>query len=202
MHRRQLLRYWATVCLSAPLAVVSGSTSAAPVKTMPSWDKIEQIARDYFQSLPNRQPTDIVSKTQVKPLLAELERSGWKAADSSAILKRVPGDDDFLVKQFRTAAGQEFMRQIARYPDGYDRVDHLSRLPQGEAKVRELIRGPGGYKMIEYMATAPGGKELGKMLSVDQGGRGFNSATGKLYTPAAVIEALKASYAKTSTTGR
>lgn len=202
LNRRQLLSLCAGTCLVLPSAFASRDASAATARSKPTWEKVEQIARTYFESLPDRRPEDILSQGQVKPLLIDLERAGWKITDAAEILKRVPADDDFLVKQFRTPAGTEFMRQIARYPEGYDRCDHLSRLPQGEAKVKELIRGPGGYKMIEYMATASGGKELGKMLSVDRGGRGFNSPTGKLYTQSAVMEALKASYARSAQAGR
>jgi len=202
MRRRRLLQYWATTCLIAPLGLAAPCLAASPAKPLPSWEKVDQVARNYFEALSDRKPDDILSQDQVKPLLAQLERLGWKVPGAAGLLKRVPSEGDFIVKQFRTPAGTQFMRQIARYPDGYDRVDHLSRLPQGEAKVRELIRGPGGYKLIEYMTTAPGGVALGKMLSVDQGGRGFNSATGKLYTPSAVIEALKSSYTQTVTPSR
>jgi hypothetical protein len=100
-------------------------------------------------------------------------------------------DGDWLAKQLRSKKGKLFMRNVAKHPDGFDRIDRLRRMPGGEKQLAELIQSPEGFKMVEYMTTTPGGKNLGKQLAKGKNGANFNEPTGRLYTEKQLIERLK-----------
>lgn len=136
-------------------------------------------------------------RDKIEPLLAQLRRTILPLPDAKQILQKVPAKDEFLAEQFRTPGGRKFMRQIARYDDGYDRLDRLSRLPHGKQTIIDLIRGPDGYKMLEYMTTTPGGLALGDQLSNAPKGKNFNEATGRIYTAEMLLKRLEQSRAAT-----
>src|SRR4029079_4973518 len=123
-----------------------------------------------------------------------LKLLGWVVRDRAEIMKLVPGESEFIVRELRSAEGRTFMRQSGKYPLAYDRIDRLSRMIMGEKNVRALIRGPDGYKMIQYMTSTPYGRNMGQMLSQDPRGADFNSPTGRLYTADALLGRLQQSY--------
>ncbi len=155
--------------------------------------EVEPMVKKHFAGLPDYQPGDIISRSNVEPLFAQLADRGWNVADRKAVLAAVPADDNFLVTSFRTKSGRKFMRDVAKYPEAYDRLDRLARLPYGKLAIRRLIRGPDGYRMIEYMTTTRGGIELGKQLSNAPQGKNFNRPTGRLYTAELLLKRLKKS---------
>ena len=159
-----------------------------------SFTEIKRAVLRHFDKTPDYRSGDIISRSDVESLFGRLERLGWTAADRKEILKAVPADNNFLVKQLRAPAGRKFMRNIAKYPDAFDRLDRLSRLPYGKNTIKALIRGPDGYKMIEYMTTTHGGRQMGKMLSDAPKGTGFNKPTGRIYTVKQLLTRLKQSY--------
>jgi len=165
--------------------------AAAEEKSFPGFAEVEKTVLRYCRTLEDHQPGRIVARSQVEPIFGQLKKIGWEVAEQDAILKRVPGDGDFLVQELSTRKGKRFMDRIANYRGGYDRLERLSRLPRGKQTVRELIRGKDGYKMLEYLATTRGGSELGKMLSKAPAGGGFNKPTGRIYTIEMLLAELK-----------
>ncbi len=117
-----------------------------------------------------------------------------KPADAEKILKATPGDEEFIVQRLRAREGVNFMRHIARYPDGYDRVDRLLHMPRGPTMVADLITNPGGYKLFQYMTTSEGGAEMGRMLERIPSGKDFNDSTHRLYTEEKLLPRLRKSY--------
>jgi hypothetical protein len=168
---------------------------AVDTQPLPTWNTVEKIVEERFAKLPDFQPRDLISRSQVNGVFDELKRSGWTVRDQAAISKQVPSDDEWFVEELRTPAGRKFMRQIDHYPLAYDRIDRLSGMIMGHENVRALVRGPDGYKMLEYMTSTQYGKNLGQMLSQDPRGAGFNSSTGQLYTVADFEKRLAKSYA-------
>jgi hypothetical protein len=160
-----------------------------------TFEAAKRAVLQYFQAIPEFRSTDLINRAQVKPLLDQLDRSGFTLPDRKKILARVPAPGEFLVEQLSTPDGRRFMRRVANYPEAYDRLDRLSRLPHGKQTIRDLIRGPGGEKMIQYLTTAPGGKEMGKMLSESPDGAEFNAATGRIYTVDLLLRQVKKSLA-------
>lgn len=139
-------------------------------------------------------PGDIIARSEVQKALARLERHHWTPADREKILKATPGDEEFIVQRLRAPEGLDFMRHVATYPDGYDRVDRMLHLANGPQYVGSLITNPGGYKLFQYMTSAPGGIEMGRMLSDTPGGENFNESTHRLYTEERLLSRLHKSY--------
>lgn len=160
---------------------------------LPSWSEVEQIVKHTLASRPGYKPGDIIAKSDVHKALAKLAAHGWKLADAESILKATPGDEEFLVQRLRPE-GLNFMRHVATYPDGYDRVDRLLHMPRGPTMVADLITNPGGYKLFQYMTTSEGGVEMGRMLERIPSGKDFNDSTHRLYTEERLIARLHKSY--------
>ena len=173
------------------------STAVAADKKLPSWEDIASYIDRHFQNTPDFEPGDIISESNVEPLLDGLEKLGWTVLNRKEILNSVPKDSDYVVKQLRTKPGYKFMRQISGYPMCYDRLYHLAAIPRGRQQVYDLIRTKGGYEMIEYMTTTQLGKNLGTQLSKIPQGANFNKPTGLIYTATDLKAELQESYAET-----
>lgn len=180
-------------CLAVAVMSACIDNALAEGKTIPPMSEITATVANYFDEQTNYKPGDLINREQVEPLLDNLQEFGLPLPDKKEILADVMAKADYLVRQLSTPAGIKFMRQIARFPNAFDRVDRLSHLPRGQQTVEDLIRGPDGYKMIEYMTTAAGGKELGRMLSNSPNGRNFNKPTGRIYTVDILLERLEQS---------
>ncbi len=174
----------------------AAAQQAAPASKPAADDfvKFEKLVWQYFDSLDNFRQTDLIAREDVEPLLKKLAAAGLVVKKPDDLLNLLLTKNDFLYVELHTSAGRKFMRRIASYPDGYDRLDRLRRLPRGMQTVRDLIRGPGGERMIEYMTTAAGGKALGKQLSQDPNGANFNAPTGRIYTVRNLLDYLKEQY--------
>lgn len=196
--RYETIRLAVLSAIVAALAFVSSSQrgdGAEKQSRLPPFSQVKKTVEQHFARQPDYHPGDIISQSEVTPLLAELRGIGFAVPDPKEILEKVPADDDFLVTNLRTPAGRKFMGRMGQYAGGYDRLERLARLPHGEKIVRDLIRGPGGDTMIEYMTQTPGGKALGRQLSSAPAGEGFNETTGRIYTAQALLGRLQRSYA-------
>ncbi len=189
IHRRAAV--WA-ICLAAICLISAVANAADP--TLPSLEQVQKVIEKQFASLNDYKPGDLISRNQVKPIFDALNHLGWNVRDQANILRMIPSEDEFFVRELRTAAGRKFMRQSGKYPLAYDRIDRISHMIMGEQNVRALIRGPDGYKMIQYMTNTPYGRNLGQMLSQDPRGGDFNSSTGRIYTADALMVRLALSY--------
>jgi hypothetical protein len=197
MNSRLISKFGLLNVLVAFITVI-GPDSAAWTQTKtpsaPKFEEIEKAVWEYFQAQSNFQSASIITKEQVQPLLPKLEQMGFTLNDPKSILDKLPVKGEFLVKELTTPAGRKFCKQIAKYPEAYDRLDRLSRLPHGKQTVHDLIYGAGGYKMIQYMTTAQGGIEMGKMLSQAPGGADFNKPTGRIYTVPMLLRQFQDQY--------
>jgi hypothetical protein len=182
--------------LAALLLGIGASVAEAAQKELPSFETLWQAVDTELAKFPGYQQGDLISRKQVAPIFPLLQRLGWKVYDQEEIVKLVPDDNEYFVKQMRTKAGLKFMRQMAKYPLGFDRIDRIGRMSMGNDNVDALIRGPDGYKMIQYMTETVWGKNMGNMLSNAPKGKDFNSATGRLYTADALMLRLQESYEK------
>jgi hypothetical protein len=144
----------------------------------------EQIA-----GLMERRSNDLIARDDVPRIFDALAtfEIPTQPETKTLVAARVLPNDDFLVKSLRTRSGSAFMRRIARYQLGYDRLDRLVRMPHGRYRLQELVRGPDGHLMIAYMTTTQGGKNMGRLLSKAPTGHQFNEPTRRLYTIKDVI---------------
>jgi hypothetical protein len=189
------LRWLCEAVVVIALLATIGRVQAAEPKAMPSeFSKIEKAVRSYFKTLPDYQPGDIISRSQVEPLLKRADLFGWLGKQREAILDDLLEDNDFLVQQLRSDSGREFLKKTADYPGGLDRLDRWSRMNHGQKTVRSLIRLPVAENLIEYMVEEPGGKVLGRHESRAPGGTNLNESTGRIYTVPMLTARLKTAY--------
>ncbi|HEY5314427.1 MAG TPA: hypothetical protein VIK18_17980 [Pirellulales bacterium] len=177
------------------LAAVWPSTAVAAAKSpLADFREVAAVVTTHLNHRPGYQPGDLISQADWDAILVNLSRAGWTPRDAAQLRKSLLPGNDFLILEARSKAGRNFMRQISRYPGGYDRLDRLARMPYGVNTVRRLIQGPDGYKLLEYMTTASGGTELGRQLSQSPEGKHFNQRTGRMYTAAQLLDRLEASH--------
>jgi len=188
--------YRAAVLLAC-VALLIATTHAAPAKPrFPTWDEVDQATLKFFDEQPNFGAGEIISQSQVRGLFEELKRMGWTLPKPQKILDLVPGDNETLVRDMRTADGRKFAKQISGLPNAYDRLDRLIRMPTGRSAVARLIKGPDGVWLLQYMTEDPGGAAMGRMLSNTPTGKDFNRPTGRIYMVPELINELRGAYPK------
>ena len=189
------LNRWATAALCIAVTwFPNGACGGSPRKALPKFSDVKETVLRHFELLPDYRPGDIIARSEVEPLFAQLKWMGWTVADRTHILKMVPADHDYLIRNLRTPSGRRFMRRISSLPNAYDRLERLSRMPHGRQTVHDLINKVGGEEMIEYLTTTSGGKNMGKQLSNSPTGRDFNRPTGRIYTADLLLARLQKSY--------
>jgi hypothetical protein len=145
-------------------------------------------------------PGDILSQEDAKAVFDVLAKAGVKVSDQDKITKLLLEDGVFLVKELRTPPGIKFMRGVARESQPFDRLDRLSAMPGGERLVHDMIRLPNGQNFMSKKPT-PGFTDLTTLLPKQANGKtpvdkDFNKPTGKIYTEAALVEAIQKALAK------
>jgi hypothetical protein len=194
MCQRFTIRILAAGFVAAFFSAGPATFGAAIPKDLPTFENAWQAVEAELAKYPNYQDGDLISRRQVEPAFLVLNKLGWNVLDQDDILAMLPDDNAFFVTQLRTKSGRKFMRQMAQYPLGFDRIDRLGQMSMGNDNINALIRGPDGYKMLQYMTETVWGKNMGKMLSKAPKGKGFNDPTGKLYTADALMLRLQQSY--------
>jgi hypothetical protein len=182
------------VALVAITFCTAHSYAQQPAKKLPPFPEVVSTAETVLDRQTDYCDGDILTRSQVEPIFAELESIGFEVSDRKEILAQVPSDNDQLVSMLHTPSGMKFMRRVSSMPNAYDRLDRLLLMPIGPQTIRDLIRGPGGDEMIRYMTTTPGGNALGQQLSNAPTGANFNEPTGRIYTAKLLFARLKKSY--------
>lgn len=196
----------AACLVGGSMSAAQSSTPASPTPTpassepsnppaFPTQSVVERTVAAYLDTLPNREEDDLLSQGDISPLFVRLERLGWRVADQDEIEKRLLNDSDWLVRTLRTRKGTRFMRDMATFPGGYDRLDRMRHQRYGKQELQGLIDSPGGAELIEYLTSTKQGRQTGRHLRSGYGGSAFNQPTDRLYTKADVFKQLQASYA-------
>jgi hypothetical protein len=176
----------------------TGSCLAAPQSASPDFSSIARAIDGWFESQPDFQPGDIITRAQIETVLKKLAAAGVRVPNAATIAQLGLANDSFLVRELTTPAGQKFMRKLADDPGAYNHLDRLSQIPRGQKTISDLIREKDGDKLIEYLATTKGGQKMGSMMGAVSGGVDLNKPTGRIYTVADFEAALKAALAKTA----
>ncbi|HZZ27329.1 MAG TPA: hypothetical protein VFE46_04915 [Pirellulales bacterium] len=175
-------------------AALTDLLAYASVPRLPSWDQVEKVVAQQLNSLADYQPGDVLSRNEVDPMFDRFTRLGWTVNDRLEIVSLVPGDSEAIVRQFRSAAGKKFMRQINRDPMGYSRVDQLDHVTLGPETVDALITSNDGYKKILNLGTSTPRQNQSWMIAPSLRGTNFNASTGRIYTAEELLSRLKKSY--------
>ena len=170
---------------------------AARAADLPGFAKVEAVARRHFATLPGYQTGDLISRSQVQPIFASIDRLGWKVADEATILNSVLSDGNYLVQEFSTPKGQEFMRKVASTPLALDRLDQMARLPGGKLMVKDFLRFPNS----ELTFTSKSGFDVSRLARLQPPDTrspitqdDLNKPTGRIYTVDALVARLRQSY--------
>jgi hypothetical protein len=167
---------------------------AAASSEPPEFEVVANSVSNYFQSLSDYRPGDLVSRRNVTEALAAVADVGWEVPDADTIVSQALPDDSFLIRELATPAGKKFMRKIARSAGTYSRLDQLSRISNGKNVVRQLMNDKGGDVLITYMATTKGGRNLGRMMADTPKGTDLNKPTGRIYTADDLLAVLQKVY--------
>lgn len=178
----------AAVIVSVSLAAgVASAQRPATDKSVMAYTAVEE----HFASLPDYEPGDLVTRSQVAKALAKAADAGAAVPNSERILAATLPDNSFLAKELSTPAGRKFMRKVARHSGAYSRLDRLSSISRGQTVVRDLIRSAEGDKFIEYLTTTRGGRKLGSNLAGARQGADLNEPTGRIYTADDLLAAIE-----------
>jgi hypothetical protein len=159
----------------------------------PDFAIVAAAVENYFASLAGHQAGDLISQSQIAAALKQVEDTGYKAPNAGEIVKLGLPDNSFLVREFASPSGRQFIRKTGKYAGGYARLDRLSSMPDGQKTIRQLMRDKDGDKLIEYLATTKGGHNLGRMMAGTRQGVDLNKPTGRIYTAADLIAELQKS---------
>ena len=176
------------------IAAGSASAQAALNRDLPPLPEVREFIARHFAAKKDYQPGDIISQSDVKPLLEQLKQLGWSVRGAKSIIAQLPGDRDFVVDQLRTDRGTQFMRKVSQFPAVYDRLYRMSSLHGGRRLVADLIQARGGEELIEYLTMSDGGKQLGAMLGKTARGANFDQPLDRLFTEEALTKRLVENY--------
>jgi hypothetical protein len=190
-----LLRLLAT---ATALFLLADSAHAAPRTATPDIGAMTRAVDSYFAAQPNYESGDLITRSQIADVLAALDDAGVRVPNAEKITQRGLDDSSFVVRELSTPAGRKFMRKLAQNPGTFAHLDRLSTIPRGEALIRDLVRDKGGDKLIEYLATTKGGHKMGRMMTAVPDGGDLNKPTGRIYTVADLVAALKTAWEQSS----
>jgi hypothetical protein len=185
---------WRALLTISAAILWAGIVAAAQRPSAPDMGFVAGIVESYFAALPDYEPGDLITRSQIEQVLAKLDDSGATVPGADKIIERGLGESSFVAKELGSKSGRKFMRKLARNPSSFSHLDRLSRMPRGEQTIRDLIRQKDGDKMIEYLATTKGGKNMGRMMANAHNGSDLNKPTGRIYTVADLLDAIKAAY--------
>ena len=177
---------------------VQGSDSSQ----LPSLSIVTSTVRKHFVELKNRRPGDLISRSDVEPILAELEQQGWVVSDEAQILSAMLDSGHFLVRTLHSRDGKQFMRQVLGYKLIYDRLDRISAESGGQRLIRDMIKLPDGAKYAKL--TPPRGvPAMTDFLPKNRSGKSrrvpdYRKPTGRIYTQVQLLERLTKSYGQDS----
>jgi hypothetical protein len=181
---------------------VNAAAPDADTAAMPDWKTVEDAAKKHFRALPNYKPGDILSQGQVKPLLAQLAKSGWKISDQRELLVQICPDNDFVVQQLRTKNGQKFMRSTGGSAEQYDYLRRLADTKGGDRQITNIMALPNGNDVLTALTKSKAGKDISRRLADGPRTQGYDTPTGYIYTEAQVLERIKESYDRDVRTAR
>lgn len=188
-------RTWLPMILVLVSIQVGYAAPKPKILKPPTAAQIEATVFKYFTSQKDFKQGDLITQSQTKKLLVAMDKHGWRVPDAKDLLDRVLEDDNYLVKEFNTVKGREFMNKIKDFPGGIDRMDRIARMPHGKVNVHDLINKiPNGDDWIRGMTTTKRGQRMGDRLSTAPTGKNFNEPTGRIYTVEDLVQALNESF--------
>lgn len=187
----------AAMCLGAILLDTDTRNTAFAGRKqggLSDFSKVEDLVRWRFELRRDYSAGDILSRSNVEPVLKQLRLVGWTISDQKSILNRVPRDDAYLVRQLRTTAGMKFMRKVRNQPLVYNQLDRLTGLAHGRLVLQNMIKATDGQEMLQQLTRKTADENLDPSLARARKGANFDKPTGRIYTVDQLLAALKKSH--------
>jgi hypothetical protein len=184
-HRRPQWERQLAVC-----AVLVLSTARPAWGKLPTFDAVEQTAREHFAAKSGYRDGDVITKSDVQPLIKKLEKQGFPVTEKQQGVDPLLPDASPLAQLLRTPAGARLMSQCRSLPNVYDRLERLCRFPAGRALVADII-GQQKLDVLATLCTPEGAQQLQAHFFPEPAVVNFDTVSGKVYTQAQLIEHLR-----------
>lgn len=147
---------------------------------------VRRVVSDYFADKRGYEPGDLITREDVREILARLAEHGVVPRDAEEILEDSLGEDAFLVQLLSSERGRRFMRKTKKEKLIYDRLDRIAAVPQGKKTLRDVVRLPDGHRYAP-IRPARGTPTLLDLLpkrgsSRTRSIKDYTKPTGKIYT--------------------
>jgi hypothetical protein len=179
------------LCATLFLPVLS---RAAEKKERPAFAEVDRQVRAHFLTIKGYQPGDLLTQSQVTPVVGVLANLGWKVPDQEQIMALVCEDKDPLVRHLGSPQGRKLMRSAGKDTAIYNRLHRLTMTEGGDAQLRDMMKLPNGIEVAKTLTNDPRGKDIAKRLSRSPKAPDFNKPTGRIYTEDELLARLRTSY--------
>ena len=185
-----------TLLLLAILGALLYGTSAVHAQAvLPPFAEVERVVLTHFAPSYDFKEGDLITKSDVQPVLAALASIGWQLPHPELILNRVLDDNDFLVKQLKSSKGRRLYDRVAKYPGALDRLDRMREMHGGNKTLEVFVqKTPNNYDLMKTITTTKRGQRFAKDIAKFDDGSKFNTPTGRIYRVSELLPALKQLY--------
>lgn len=188
------MRMLSMLFLLACLAALPAPASAGERKP-PTFDAVTRIVERQFASKPRFERSDLISRSDVEPIIDTLIDLGWRPGDVEELYDAFLPDNNSLVVALRSEAGTKFMRQVGKLPGMYDRLERLLWLSNGAQLLKQLTTDPKGAEIAQRWTTAEGIADMQARIANDPRGANFAMPTGHIHTVDEFLASLKKAHA-------
>jgi len=164
--------------------------AAPPSAKLPPFAVVQQLAEQHFAKRLNETTGDLITKSDVEPLVDELEKLGFPVRDKEQGIQVVLAEGHWLVRVLRTREGTTLMSQSRHLPAAYDRLERLSRFAEGREMVLKIV-GSGNAALVEWLCTPEAARELELRFANEPACRNFDVQSGHAYTAEQYLEHLR-----------
>jgi hypothetical protein len=182
----------------AIFSALGASAFGQSSEPFPSWSEVRSAVESHFAALPEHEPGNLITVSDVAPVFRELEQLGWSGVSRGKTSSQLLDDGSFLARELRSTPGRTFMRRVSGYRLIYDRLDRVSQMPGGQKLIHDMIRLPDGHRyaqqtphqgvppMTDFLPKGVSGKSP-RVPDIDK-------PTGRIYTQSELLVQLEAEY--------
>ncbi|MEM8681009.1 MAG: hypothetical protein AAGF97_16820 [Planctomycetota bacterium] len=179
---------------TGPLPEVIVETEEVVI-TMPTFEEVEAYVESQFPTTVNYKPGDLITKSEVAPVLSGLSSIGWNVQRPDLILDLVLDDNDYLVKELRTRKGKKLYDKVAKYPGVLSHLDRMRDMHGGKKTLEVFVqKTPNNADIIKTLVTTKRGKRFAKDVAKYPNGKDFNKPTDRIYRVQELLISLRKLY--------
>ncbi len=177
------------------IGLVLASAAVQAESKLPPFSEVEQLVREHFAPSYTFKEGDLLTKSDVAPVLGSLATIGWRIPDPKLILDRVLGDDDYLVRQLRSPKGRQLYGKVSQYPGAIDRLDRMREMQGGQKTLEVFVQKTrGNADVMTTILTTKRGQRFANDIAKFNNGKDFNKPTERIYRVSELLPALRELY--------